>query len=460
MYMIPQLPKEMKTTFQELGFSSILRKVGITKAKGFSALSVFVTIFSLAFEKATWFQKKEMSDKADSLPSKDTIYRFLNESRYNWKRFLILLSAKCIAMCCRLTNEERITALVVDDSIYSRAKSKAVELLSRIHDHASKAKSKYVKGFQMLTLGWTDGATFIPTGFSLIASVKSILCGVNEEIDKRTSGYKCRQEAVKPKPEATFNLIAQALKAGINASYVLMDSWFTEEPLIKKIVGQGLDVIGMLKKTVKRHYEFQGKKYTLERLKPKCNRNKTSKDIIGSIIVRMSKGTQAKIVFIKHRSNPNKWLAILSTDVSMSDEEIIRVYGYRWSIEVCFKCVKSHLNLGTEFQSRSFDALVSHTTIVFSRYIFLAWEQRKANDDKTLGYLFFEFGEDIAEVDFKDALRSLMALVLDIVSSGEREVVIDVEQCKNALLEWMLKLPPYLRRILLEDVPLDILQAS
>lgn len=460
MYMIPQLPKEMKHTFQELGFSNILRKVGITKAKGFSALSTFIAIFLLAFEKETWFQKKQMSDKADSLPCKDTVYRFLNESRFNWKRFLSLLSARCVWMCRRLTKEQRVTALVVDDSLYSRAKSKKVELLSRIHDHASTAKNKYVKGFQLLTLGWTDGATFIPVGFSLIASVKSILCGVDEKIDKRTSGYKCRKEAVKPKPEATFNLIAQALKAGINANYVLMDTWFTEEPLIKKIIGQGLDVIGMLKKTVKRHYEFQGKKYTLERLLPRCNRNKTSKDIIGSIHVHMTGGTQAKIVFIKHRSNPNKWLAILSTDVNISDEEIIRTYGYRWSIEVCFKCVKSHLNLGTEFQSRSFDALVSHTTIVFSRYIFLAWEQRKANDDKTLGYLFFEFGEDIAEVDFKDALRSLMVLVSDIVSSGEREVIIDVQQFKNALLEWMLKLPPYLRRILLKDVPLDLIQAS
>jgi len=455
--MIPQLPKEMKTTFKELGFSRILRKVGITKASGFSALSVFVTIFLLAFEKETWFQKKEMSDKADSLPCKDTVYRFLNESRFNWKRFLSLLSASCVIMCRRLTKERRVTALVVDDSLFSRAKSKKVELLSRIHDHVTK---KYIKGYQMLTLGWTDGATFIPLGFSLIASVKSIICDVSEKIDKRTSGYKCRKEAVKPKPEATFNLITHALKSGISADYVLMDSWFTEEPLIKKIIGQGLDVIGMLKRTVKRQYEFQGKKYTLERLLPKCNRNKTSKDIIGSIHVHMASGTGAKIVFIKHRSNPNKWLAILSTDVSISDEEIIRVYSYRWSIEVCFKCVKSHLNLATEIQSRSFDALVSHTTIVFSRYIFLAWEQRKANDDKTLGYLFFEFGEDIAEVDFKDALRSLMVLILDIVSSGEREVVIDVQQFKNALLGWMLKLPPYLRRILLEDVPIDLLQAS
>ncbi|MDF2715500.1 MAG: family transposase, partial [Paenibacillus sp.] len=32
-----------------------------------------------------------------------------------------------------------------------------------------------------------------------------------------------------------------------------------------------------------------------------------------------------------------------------------------------FKFTKSHLKLGKEFQGRSFDLLISHTTIVFSR---------------------------------------------------------------------------------------------
>lgn len=34
----------------------------------------------------------------------------------------------------------------------------------------------------------------------------------------------------------------------LEASYVLMDSWFTQQPLIKEITEQGLDVIGMVKK--------------------------------------------------------------------------------------------------------------------------------------------------------------------------------------------------------------------
>ena len=62
------------------------------------------------------------------------------------------------------------------------------------------------------------------------------------------------------------------------------------------------------------------------------------------------------------------WLVLLSTDLALTDAEIVRIYGMRWSIETFFKFAKSYLKLGTEFQGRSFDMLISHTTIVFARY--------------------------------------------------------------------------------------------
>lgn len=48
-------------------------------------------------------------------------------------------------------------------------------------------------------------------------------------------------------------MIKRALSQGIDDSYVLMDTWFTQQPLIKSIVDQGLDVIGMVKDTKQRY---------------------------------------------------------------------------------------------------------------------------------------------------------------------------------------------------------------
>ena len=82
-------------------------------------------------------------------------------------------------------------------------------------------------------------------------------------------------------------------------------------------------------------------------------------------------------------------LYLLSTDTSLNNAEIVRTYGNRWSIECFFKASKSFLKLGSEFQSRSYGAMISHTTIMFTQYIILEWLCRNQNDQKSYGELFF-----------------------------------------------------------------------
>jgi hypothetical protein len=65
-------------------------------------------------------------------------------------------------------------------------------------------------------------------------------------------------------------------------------------------------------------------------------------------------------------------LALISIDISLTEDEIIRIYGKRWDIEVFFKMNKSFLKLGKEFQCRSYDSMVAHTSIVFARYMMLS----------------------------------------------------------------------------------------
>lgn len=95
---------------------------------------------------------------------------------------------------------------------------------------------------------------------------------------------------------------------------------------------------------------------------PKSN----DSDIKGSVIIRTTCVLPVKLVIVRNRENDG---TILSTDVSLDSAEVVRIYGMWWSIETFFKVTKSYLTLGTEFQGRSFDQLISHTTIVFSRYL-------------------------------------------------------------------------------------------
>ncbi|MBE6842159.1 MAG: hypothetical protein E7510_04940, partial [Ruminococcus sp.] len=40
----------------------------------------------------------------------------------------------------------------------------------------------------------------------------------------------------------------------------------------------------------------------------------------------------AKIVFVRNRNKRSDYLCILSTDTSLTEDEIIRIYGKRWSL--------------------------------------------------------------------------------------------------------------------------------
>jgi hypothetical protein len=145
-----------------------LRKAGITKSFGFSCAYVFQLIFCLIFEHINWFQTLE-GKKSTELPGKDTVKCFLNQSTFNWRRFLNLLSTHAIQKVTKLTNHDRPKVLIVDDSAFERNRSKSVELLSRCFDHASQ-KMRFYKGFRMLTLRWSDGSTFMPLDYALLSS--------------------------------------------------------------------------------------------------------------------------------------------------------------------------------------------------------------------------------------------------------------------------------------------------
>jgi hypothetical protein len=64
-------------SFSVLKINQLLRNAGIKKAFGLSALVVFQIIFQLVFLGKNWYRLLD-SNRRDDLPSKDTIYRFLN----------------------------------------------------------------------------------------------------------------------------------------------------------------------------------------------------------------------------------------------------------------------------------------------------------------------------------------------------------------------------------------------
>ena len=425
--------KNLTTLFQifkVLGIAKLLRQAGINKHSGITAFEAFQTLILLVFQGKTLYQFLH-SKRKDQIASKNTYYRFLNDSTFNWRRFLLSLVSKMTVDFSKLTNSKRVKVLILDDSIITRNRSKSVELMARVYDHVT---HKYQKGFTMLTLGWSDGYSFLPVDFAMLSSPNESNRLVNtcSTIDKRMNGYKRRKEAIQKKPEVAITLIQNALKAGIFVDYVLMDTWFTNEPLIKSILNEGLHAIGMVKQ-LKQKYSYNGHFCDLKELRTLLPKN-TRGDILGEVIVYTKEKIPVKLVFVKNRNNKREWLVILSTNLSLSAQEIVRIYGNRWSIEVFFKSIKSFMKLGTEFQGRSYDMMISHTTIVYCRYIFLEWLKRESNDKKTWGELFLMYCDDIQDMDLTTALQSLMGLFVDHINTKTNSTN---KIIKNQLIQWI-----------------------
>ena len=75
--------------------------------------------------------------------------------------------------------------------------------------------------------------------------------------------------------------------------------------------------------------------------------------------------------------------------------------------------LKHTLNLEREMESRDFDALIGHITVVLCRYLFLSFERRCRDDPRTLGSLFYACCEEQKDLGFLEALGRLLADVVD-----------------------------------------------
>ena len=426
---------------RELQISKLLIKSNIKGKSGKSFYEVFQFLLLLVFQNCNLYHFLN-SKKKDTAFSKNTYYRFLNNASFNWVKFISLLATRVTSYFDKLTRPERVICLVLDDSVIARERSKKVELLSYVFNHVI---GKTVKGFNLLTLGWTDGYSFIPVGFNMMASAKESkrIAPANASIDKRSNGGKARKNAVLQKPEAAIQLIRNALSAGIKAGCVLMDTWFTNEPFIANILAEGLDVIGMLKDN-KQRYIYKGKKYNLKQLGKLVSFHRPG-DILFSIQVSTGKqNIPVKLVFVRNRNKCSDYIVLLSTDCTLSSGEIVRTYGNRWSIELFFRASKSLLDLGSEFQGLSYDMTVSSTAVVFTRYILLEWLRRKKNDDKTICELFYVCCDDIQDMELTTALRQL----LELLANGlENKMITITSEVKSQLINWFVSQPAFIQAL-------------
>ena len=450
------IDKAIETRFacfiKRFKLNAVLRYIGADKVKGVAAGKVFSFLLGLVLTHKNLFALCS-GGRGNLSFGKDTVYRFLNRQRTRWEKLVPSLATRVIPEVTKLTDENRKNALIIDDTPYYRNRSKKVELLSRCRDHA---ENRYYKGFTLLTMGWSDGVTFIPVDFRMVASGNdsNLLEGSHVKEDNRTLATRRRKTARMEKPALVLDMLTRAKGTSAEAKYVLLDSWFSAPKALMEIKGLGYDVVARLKDHENYRYLYNGEVCSLSQI-IRANKKRPGRSrYLLSVEVEVrhkdfDHTVAAKIVYVRDRSNAKRWIAFISTDTTLTEEEVIALYAKRWDIEPFHKVIKSTLRLTKEFQLRSFDGIVAHTALVLTRYTFLSLESRENADYRSIGELFMVMCDELADITFAHAFEVLMQLLKQCYS----EVVgLPAGYLQTLVDRFMACLPRFIRKKLQTSV--------
>lgn len=270
-------------------------------------------------------------------------YKWLQNGKWSW----VALGRQFFRLALTVVGGD-VVYLAIDDTLTLRASKKAPG--SQIHhQHGNKPNlARYVRGQCWVSLAMVakraDGsAVSLPVLSRLIPSVTNTgkLIAANtliRAICRLLSGRKVR---------------------------VLVDSWYMRRRFIQAMLGHGFDVIGQVRIDTRLYDEpparkpgqrgrtrIYGEKYTPERI-GRLKRTESTLKLYSKkqrvryrskrLKARFLKGLLVRAVWCELLSDSGNWKStrlFISTEASMSAEEVLEAYGLRWSIESMFNQLK------------------------------------------------------------------------------------------------------------------------
>ena len=462
--------------FSTFKIEKLLGTFGAFKSKGYnvSVLLLSLLIFRLRSESINRMQNrgKNYLDKIDD----NTFYRLMNNARMDWRKLLISF-AKQFALHVKAKGDPsmRTTCFVLDDTDIEKT-GKTIEFVGRIFNHVTKL---YPLGYKMLLLAFWDGKSLISTDFSLHRekgkkgtfglSKKEAKLQISKNRDSNTPGQKRVEELNKKKGEVAILMLRRAVKNGFLASYVLMDSWFVNDYMIKNvraIRNEAMHLLGMCRLDT-RKYMVDKKESNAHQLitKHKRKKGKFSRKYKSTYISLIAdyKGTKVRLFFIRY-NNAKNWTILLSTNLTLSFVDAIELYQIRWTIEVLFKECKQYLRLGGS-QNTDFDGQIADLTITLATHTILTLQKRFTTYE-TMGELFRETQQHLLELTLWERLIKIfsklliqMTTILNIDFEETMEKLTQNDQTSKQLLAMLAALNEFADNDLNDD-KIDIMPVA
>ena len=306
-------------SLEKINLTSKLSKIAITHI-----ITIMIAIFSIGY------RGKTVDFERQSDCHRTTIGHFLNKGK--WDESVIENAVKQSVIDI-IYQESKRTGMpifcVIDDTISSKTKpsSKAKNPIEDAYFHFSHLKKKQDYGHQAISVMLSCNG--ITLNYAIIM------------YDKSKTKIKLVSE------------IASELPIPPVISYLLCDSWYVCDKVMDSFIRRGFYTIGALKtnriiypsgvkcsvsqfaEALKENADqfhtvtVKGRQYNIYRYEGNLNGIENAAVLISFPVDAMD--------------NPNALRAFISTDVSLSTEEILNIYVNRWEIEVFFRDCKTKL---------------------------------------------------------------------------------------------------------------------
>jgi hypothetical protein len=373
---------------QLLNMKTILTKSNFSKKEGVAVhMVVLHFVYMLVMNKKI---STFMHQSSDSY-KKDVYYRLLANSSYNWRSLLTLSASKIFSKLHKVQDAKAVKVFILDDTVEDKV-GKNVE--GSCDSLWSNKEKRTIRGINVVSLNYSDGFSNFMLDFTIAMNkyARVAIEDFTNKVDQRSNAYKRRLETMKGKSQIAIDMVKRAVKSGIYADYLLVDSWYSKPIFLQEMNTLEIKVISRIANNNK-IWNFIGKEKTLEAIYNKLKELKSTKQgkygkkikySYFSTVVEHKNAGKLKIVFIKTQK---KLIPIVSTDLDINDEEIIEIYKRRWDIEQGYKELRQHFGFGKE-ENRIYEALIARITLSFFTYNIVSYINRISNEPKTIGGLF------------------------------------------------------------------------
>ena len=258
--------------------------------------------------------------------SHDKVTRFLSSEDFTSKELWELVKPTLR----KIESEEGV--IIIDDTIEEKPSTDENEIVCWHYDHS---EGKNVKGINILTALYYNKGVRIPVAFDLVRKTKTVY-------DTKTNKEKRISE--KTKNEQYRQMLTTCFKNNIKFGYVLNDVWYVSSEnmmLVKEELRK--DFIMPIKTNRKialsKKEKLSGQYVTVNTLELKENQQQEI----------YLEGVSFPLLLIKqvfkNADETEGILYLVSSDLTLTYEQITAIYHKRWKVEEYHKSLKQHVSL-------------------------------------------------------------------------------------------------------------------